>query len=156
MSLDPEADLYRILGRCEIGDCWEWTGAIDPATGYGKAGAGSLTDGTRRVVNVHRFVYEQLVGPVGDKIMDHLCRNKRCCNPDHLEPVNKSINALRGYRPLAARKTCNKGHRFEGVNVRPRPSGGRTCVTCQRAAGRASYERRKSVSDACQFIQAVV
>lgn len=101
MSLDKEKDLRRILSRCEIGDCWWWTGSYCPKTGYGKAGVGSLTDGTRRVANVHRFVYETLVGVLPNRrvILDHLCRNKLCVNPDHLEPVNHSINALRGYSP---------------------------------------------------------
>lgn len=109
MSLDREKDLRRILSRCDIGDCWEWTGAYCPSTGYGKAGVGSLRDGTRRVVNVHRFVYESLVGELKSRevILDHLCRNKVCVNPDHLEPVDHRINALRS--PAVKRKHCAFG-----------------------------------------------
>jgi HNH endonuclease len=132
MSLSREADLRRILSRCDINDCWHWTGAV-ANTGYGKAGVGSLLDDTRRVANVHRFVYESLVGPVPEGlVLDHLCRNKTCVNPDHLQPVTKSMNALRGHSPLGARTHCNYGHPFSGANLRLR-STGRGCITCLQA-----------------------
>jgi len=74
--------------------CWEWKGAVCRYTGYGKVGLGRRGDG---VGYVHRVVYQMLVGPVPEGMdLDHLCRNRACCNPDHLEPVTRSENNRRG------------------------------------------------------------
>ena len=74
------------------GRCWEWTGAAD-RLGYGKfklAAPDSL-------IGPHRYSYESLVGSIRDGLhIDHLCRNPRCVNPDHLEPVTPDENTRRG------------------------------------------------------------
>jgi hypothetical protein len=76
--------------------CWLWTAAISP-NGYGKF----MVSG--RPVNAHRLVYQLTVGPIPDGLdLDHLCRVRHCVNPDHLEPVTRSENLLRGY---AARRS---------------------------------------------------
>lgn len=67
-------------------NCWEWQGAIHSG-GYGVLGR----------EYVHRLVYEELIGPVPEGLqLDHLCRNRRCCNPGHLEPVTQAENLQRG------------------------------------------------------------
>lgn len=72
------------------GDCWVWTGNRTSA-GYGQVWA------RRRMLLVHRVVYEQLVGPIPEGlVIDHLCRNRSCCNPAHLEPVTTAENVRRG------------------------------------------------------------
>jgi hypothetical protein len=72
------------------GDCWEWTGTIT-AQGYGQLRANG------RLQKAHRFVYEWLVGPIPDGLtLDHLCRNRRCVNPEHMEPVSLQTNLARG------------------------------------------------------------
>lgn len=75
----------------EFGDgCWEWTGTKNQF-GYGRL----CRDG-RRVV-AHRWLYERLRGAVPAGLqMDHLCRNRSCVNPDHLEPVTQRENLRRG------------------------------------------------------------
>lgn len=111
------------------GDCWEWTGGTSPA-GYGKAG-------TRLA---HRLVYEMLVGPIPEGLtLDHLCRNRVCVNPDHLEPVTLADNVRRGYG-LAGRwrnTHCKQGHPFDQVNtaypVRSNGKVRRACRACDRA-----------------------
>ena len=111
----PIAD--RLSARTQRGDeksCWAWLGSL--ANGYG-----SITIGGR-TVSAHRVAFELAHGtiPVGLTI-DHLCRNKLCVNPAHLEAVTMRENTLRGSGRSAvnARKThCQNGHPLVGQNVR--------------------------------------
>lgn len=112
------------------GDCWEWTGGCD-TQGYGRfyfsPGHYDLS---------HRHAWVVLVGPIPAGMqLDHLCRNRRCVNPDHLEPVTRRVNILRGYSPVAirARQTeCIRGHEFTPENTRIK-NGYRNCRACHRA-----------------------
>lgn len=91
----------------------------------------------------HRVTYQVLVGPIPDGLtLDHLCRNRGCCNPYHLEPISLVENIMRGdgFGARNARKThCNKGHEFTDENTRTYKNG-RWCRTCVRER---STERRK-------------
>lgn len=115
-------------------ECWPWVG------GQGGPGYGYFED-----VPAHRVAYELLVGPIPEGLtIDHLCRNKLCVNPAHLEPVTLRVNILRSDNPFAvnARKiACIHGHPFTGDNLIVRPQGGRACRTCVRAADAALRER---------------
>lgn len=72
--------------------CWLWT-AGDDGQGYGAYSAGGKN------VRAHRYVYQLLVGAIPEGMdLDHLCRRRRCCNPDHLEPVPPMVNRARGAR----------------------------------------------------------
>ena len=83
------------------GDCWEWTGAKTSA-GYGQV---RIPGGPCR--GAHRMVWWELVGPIPeDRQIDHLCRNRRCVNPDHLELVTPSVNSVR--RPPRSRTTLGQ------------------------------------------------
>lgn len=74
-----------------VSGCWLWTGST--TDGYG-----NLTR-DNKTIYAHRLTYETLVGPVPEGLdLDHLCRIRRCVNPDHMEPVTRRINILRGYR----------------------------------------------------------
>jgi len=121
------------------GACWEWTGSTTPG-GYGHIGAGGH-DG--QTLLAHRVAYQLLVGPISTGLtLDHLCRNRRCVNPDHLEPVTGRENTTRGRVPGGAlyekgmhyrsRWThCPRGHEFTEANTSLK-GGRRRCRECAR------------------------
>lgn len=119
----------RFWSRVRKGDCWEWTGALNHGYGYVQF------DG--RPQNAHRVAYRLLVGPIPEDLhIDHLCRNRRCVNPAHLEPVTLHANLLRGQGAsgINARKThCVNGHEFTPENTYEW-RGTRNCKLCREAA----------------------
>lgn len=83
----------------------------------------------------HRVFYELIHGPVSDALqVDHLCGNRGCVNPDHLEAVTPSVNTMRAKRKMF----CVNGHRLAGDNiyVRKDRQNARECRTC-RSGGRS-------------------
>ena len=79
--------------------CWEWSGAKD-GDGYASMHYAG------RCYRAHRFAYEQFVGPIPKGlVLDHLCRNRGCVRPDHLEPVTNAENIRRGETGKWRRKT---------------------------------------------------
>jgi hypothetical protein len=135
----------RLLSRAIIDwdtGCWNWSGSL-------RKGYGRIRIGDRRPPS-HIAVYELLVGPIPEGLqIDHLCRNRACCNPAHLEPVTQRTNVLRGEAPTAvnAHKThCVNGHEYDLINTYFRPSGGRDCRACQRHAQRAYQDRKKAAA----------
>ena len=107
--------------------CWLWTGYIDPQ-GYGSFRPGGMV----RSNKAHRVGYQLLVGPVAPGLsLDHLCRNRGCVNPDHLQPVTPQENTDRG--ASAKRSRCRKaGHEMTPENTGNRSDGRRYCKTCHR------------------------
>jgi hypothetical protein len=114
--------------------CWLWLGGLSGG-GYGSV---SVVDVQ---ATAHRFSYELYKGPIPEGLqLDHLCRNRSCVNPDHLEPVTSRENILRGegLSAINARKThCPLGHELTGKNLITRGRK-RRCRTCQRHQQRAS------------------
>jgi hypothetical protein len=122
--------------------CWVWIGGASKR-GYG----GFQPNPERGVVPAHRFSYELLIGSIPEGLeLDHLCRNPRCVNPAHLEPVTHSENIQRGesISVLNARKThCPQGHPYSGENLVVRKGGYRNCRACTARWNRERYLRRK-------------
>lgn len=118
--------------------CWEWTASVERG-GYGRYRVGSKT----RLA--HRVSYEHLVGPIPDGLqLDHLCRNRRCVNPAHLEPVTCKENLMRGETEAArnaAKTHCKHGHELTAANVIVKRSVHRACRLCQ-LDSQARWKRR--------------
>lgn len=123
--------------------CWLWTSTI-MTNGYGSFEV-TYKRFSRRTWLAHRFSYELHKGPISETLqIDHLCRNKICVNPEHLEAVTPRENNLRGIGPAAinSRKTsCKRGHLFAPKNTRIK-NGARICRECQRIMDRYYYKKR--------------
>jgi hypothetical protein len=118
--------------------CIEWWGPKRP-DGYG------VKAGYRRAVRAHRFIWEECFGPLDENlVLHHICDNKICVNPEHLEPLTRSAhNRLHGYEVTH----CPAGHEYSEENTywrndTKRGWKTRKCRACNREA-----ERRKRHED---------
>jgi len=105
--------------------CWNWIAATNNGYGIFKLNGKS--------VRSHRFSYELYKGKIPKGLtIDHLCRNRKCVNSEHLEAVTQKVNVLRGIsiQAINARKIyCINGHKFTPENTMKRKTG-RMCRIC--------------------------
>lgn len=138
-----KADVLRLLAGIKVSKsgCWEWSGRL--RDGYGIVSVGGKSR------SVHRVMWELMKDSEIPKDMqlDHLCKNRKCCNTDHLELVTGKQNTLRGMGPTAqnARKNmCKYGHPLDEYNTYIRPDdGARECRICAREMKRKSRAKQK-------------
>jgi hypothetical protein len=140
------AERFHEKVRSAENGCIEWTAHTNGA-GYGMFYSG-WAGGKDVKVLAHRWSYEQANGPIPAGLhIDHLCRNTRCVNPEHLEAVTQRENTLRGVGVSAvhAKKTeCINGHPLSGDNLMLRSNGRwRDCRECKRAKDRRYYHQKK-------------
>lgn len=125
--------------RPDLGPCWVWTGKLNKKSHYAQLN-------TEREKYAHRVSYELLIGPIPDGLeLDHLCQNRACVNPAHLEPVTRQVNFLRGNHPNAiAIRTgfCKRGHPRTPENLRTNKDGCKVCRACDREKQRERYRNR--------------
>jgi hypothetical protein len=140
-NLDPKT-ISRLFSKIyidKITGCWNWTGNLNQ-TGYGRIRY------LGNKVLVHRLMYSWIMAKPLSKtisrnnlILDHICNNKKCCNPKHLRLTTHKINMLRGNGPSAreARQThCKRGHLLP---IKKNSSGRRFCQICNTMWARKRY-----------------
>jgi len=125
-KLPPELDRFTVDS---VTGCWNWKSPIN-TKGYGKAYY------KKKNCSAHREVYKYIVGEIPEGlVIDHLCRNRKCVNPKHLEPVTNKENQMRGegISAINARKThCIRGHEFTEENTIIFAKTRRRCRKCAR------------------------
>lgn len=127
--------------------CWVWKGTKSKSTSEIYGAFPRKINGKTIVKRAHHVSYVLAKGEIPDGlVLDHLCRNPLCVNPDHLEPVTQQVNTLRGIGPTAknAQKThCPKGHPYDEANTY-HYKGGRGCRECRRANVREYGRKRRA------------
>lgn len=101
----------------------------------------------RRKIMSHRFFYEHLRGIIpDDKECDHLCKNRSCCNPNHIELVDRATNARKQDHFLRSKTHCPQGHAYDEANTvyTTRQDGGkrRHCRECMRLYNAKKYQEK--------------
>tara|TARA_R110000851_G_scaffold156925_1_gene299466 strand:+ start:43 stop:492 length:450 start_codon:yes stop_codon:yes gene_type:complete len=130
-------------------DCWEWTSS-KTKKGYGEF---SYNSATKRA---HRLSYEDINGKIPEGLeIHHICNNRICVNPKHLEAVthlaNIQISVLRNKRTH-----CTKGHELTPDNLVHRTNRAHTeCATCNRDRVGRYQAKKKALESGTMSVMGV-
>lgn len=133
--IDPRVRFWSKIDKRGPEECWEWTAAL-MGNGYALF---RVSDHEPKIM-AHRYAYQDVVGPIPDGLtIDHLCKNRACCNPAHMEVVTRGENAIRGggtkaavaVRKAKADRACPSGHPRTPEHARKGPDGYWRCRTCR-------------------------
>jgi hypothetical protein len=130
-----ERFLEKIIIPEDPNGCWLWTSVVCARYGV------FTIDG--KLHKAHRLSYQLFVGVIPNGLtIDHLCRNRLCMNPEHLEPVTAGENSRRHTRMITH---CAQGHEFAEKNTGIDPQyGWRYCKTCKRIRNATWTELRRA------------
>jgi len=127
---------------CPMSGCWNWSASTNK-DGYGQF------RWQGKIELAHRLAYRTLVSELSSKeTCDHLCRNRSCVNPSHIDPVPHIENVRRGEagKHFSERTHCKNGHRLSGENLAVRSDRrGRGCRECMRKYSREHKRRSRAV-----------
>ncbi len=138
----------------QLSGCWNWVGSIN-VYGYGML---YLKSGKPKHVGVyaHRFSYDLFNGPIiKDLVVDHICRNRACVNPEHIRSVTRTINTIENSEGASAKnkikRACIRGHEFNEQNtyryISKKGYACRSCIACRVFLNKnrvAAYWRKKA------------
>lgn len=137
------SDIDRFATKYTVAEsgCWNWNDYVTPK-GYG------LFRYQGKTQKAHRVAYQLLKGDLVDGlVIDHLCKNRSCVNPNHLEQVTNKTNLDRGRSFLHHKEKthCPQGHEYNEGNTYETATGWRQCKICQRSRALARYHKNKNV-----------
>ena len=116
--------------------CWEWNLSIG-THGYGQIGW--YFSGKSAGTTAHRVAWVAVNGPIPEGMtIDHLCRNRKCVNPNHLQLLTNEENASNNGNSLKTH--CVRGHAYEGDNLYKSPRGDRRCRECAKITHKIRQE----------------
>lgn len=147
-NIKTRPTIIRFLEKIEVSEtlfynsspCWIWHGSVT-GSGYGELKIIASRQGTVKS-SPHRFSFIYFIGAIGPELeVDHLCRNRLCASPLHLEAVSLQENRR---RRSDAQTHCKNGHEFTPENTYA-PSGRRSCRICLRENQRRFHHQTRSV-----------
>ena len=154
--VDIEFIKNKIKSAIEIDketDCWNFKNSVN-SKGYAAVNWRTVKKFLGMQENakllLHRLSYETFKEKIPDGlVIDHLCRNPRCCNPDHLEPVTSYENTKRGIA-WAPKFICKRGHEISGDNIKLKVGGGKQCLRCYKEA-QAAWSKKNRTGPDCEY-----